>query len=126
MKKEYALRTGILLVTICLAFLLSSCSEQYPTGKDTTLSVGNGRFQVLHGISYSLFAWDKSSSIADNVQEYFDDTKGNKLYLICEGGYIVVDYKDETYSQYSRIKDCKQEDQAVFQDESKFIAFGKS
>jgi hypothetical protein len=125
MKKECALKTGFLLVTICLVFLLSSCSEQYPTGKDTVLSVGNGRFQILHGITYSLFTFDNSTSTADDVQEYYDDTKGAKLYLICESGYIVVDYKAETYKQYPRIEDCKQEDQAVFQDDSKFTAFGQ-
>lgn len=129
MKRERILRTGILVATICLAFLLSACSEKYPIGKDTTLFVGNGRFQVLRGTCYSLFDQDTSShitfSIVDDLQEYYDDTKESKLYLIGENGYIVVDYNVETYKQYPRMEDCKQEDQAVFQDESKFTAFGQ-
>lgn len=127
MKNERTFRVVILVVVISLAFLLSSCSEKYPTGKDTTLSVGNGRFQVLSGTCYALFDQGVSSPfcIADDLQEYYDDTRVSKLYLICEGGYIVVDYKAEIYKQYPRIEDFKQEDQTVFQDDSEFIAFGE-
>ena len=125
MKNRNALRIGIVGMMICLVFLLSSCSQKYPTGKDTALSVGDGRFQVLLCISYDLVDEEKDIDIADDLREYYNDEEASKLYLIGGDGYTVVDYQAATYHQYIRKIDCEQADQAVFQDENKFTRFRK-
>lgn len=125
MKRRYVLGIGILIGMVLMALLIRFCWEKYPSGKDTALSVGNGRFQVLGGAHYGLFVSGMSYCIDGHVREYYDDTREQKLYLISEGGYIVVDYQAETYKQYDEMEDCTQEDQAVFRDESRFAAFGQ-
>ena len=135
MKKEYVRRIELFFTMICVLFLVSSCSK-YSSGKDTVLSVGDGRFQVLHGAAFrevdgvyisegnEYILYDSENDLFQRkVKEYYDDKKAKRLYLIGEAGYSVIDYKTGRYEEHKKAEDCKQEDQAVFQDESKFTAF---
>ena len=135
MKRKYMLRIKILIAMICLPFLLSSCSK-YPGGKDTVLSGGDGRFQVVHGYTFSddlsngeskyfLIDMEKDGDIDSDVREYYDDKRKEKLYLICGTGYIVIDYKTCSYEQHKEIDDFAQTDQTVFHDETNFATFGQ-
>jgi len=131
MKGKRALKERILIAMICLPFLLSSCLK-YTPGKDTVLSVGDGRFQVLHGTSFkedegtAYFLCDMENALSEcQVQKYYDDKRDKKLYLICRDGYIIVNYKIDSYEQHERIENFIEADQVVFYDESKFTTFGQ-
>lgn len=117
--------TVAILGLICV--LCASCSI-YAVSKDTVLHVGNGRYQVLHGHgSYLLVDNDRINGfIDDDVKEYHDEKKINKLYIISSSGYIVVDYDTCVYEKHAQIADFPESDQVIFQDKAKFTAFGEN
>ena len=99
-----------ILIILPLLLILTGCTfketQKYRSGKDTFLSVGDGRFQISSFISeYSLCDEKKEKTIFNNICYYYKDTDANILYLQNkENKYIVVDYKNEKYNYYSKEK----------------------
>lgn len=99
-----------ILIILPLLLILTGCTfketQKYRSGKDTFLSVGDGRFQISSFISeYSLYDEKKEKTIFNNICYYYNDTDANILYLQNkENKYIVVDYKNEKYNYYSKEK----------------------
>jgi len=133
MRRKYGYRIGIIISIICLLLYgLSSC-KRYPSGKNTVLLVGDGRFQVLHGISHKDILFKKRYFLVDaenyslyiEVQKYYLDKKGRVFYLISEDGYILINYEAGYYEKHDEIIDYEEKYQVIFQDEDKFITFGQ-
>lgn len=99
-----------ILIILPLLLILTGCTfketQKYRSGKDTFLSVGDGRFQISSFISeYSLYDEKKDKTIFNNICYYYNDTDANILYLQNKKNkYIVVDYKNEKYNYYSKEK----------------------
>lgn len=108
-----------ILMILPLLLILTGCTfketQKYRSGKDTFLSVGDGRFQISSFISeyslydekseYSLYDEKKEKTIFNNICYYYNDTDANILYLQNKKNkYIVVDYKNEKYNYYSKEK----------------------
>ena len=99
-----------ILIILPLLLILTGCTfketQKYRSGKDTFLSVGDGRFQISSFISeYSLYDEKKDKIIFNNICYYYNDTDANILYLQNKKNkYIVVDYKNEKYNYYSKEK----------------------
>ena len=67
---------------------LSGCANtkktKYQSGRDTYLSVGDGRFQMMSSFDYTIYDLKEDESIFDKITFYYDDSKESKLYLVNE------------------------------------------
>ena len=88
---------------LCLSGCGITENAKYPSGRDTCLSVGDGRFQILRGVSYAMYDLEKEEFILEDIRHYYDDSKNKKLYLVNKDeNYMVIDYENNTYKTYNK------------------------
>ena len=86
---------------------LSGCAGtkkvKYQSGRDTYLSVGDGRFQMMSSFDYTIYDLKEDESVFDKITFYYDDSKESKLYLVNENNnYMIIDYKNNSYKSYDK------------------------
>ena len=75
--------------------------------------MGDGRFQILKGVeSFSLYDLKKDKVLLDNVDEYYNDGK-SRLYVFNNEMYVIIQYSDDLYSEYSE-RELSKEDYKIF------------
>ena len=98
----------------------------YQEGRDTSLFVGTGRFQILRGVEISddveyFCAYDSETltTIDPDVHSYYQDITNKFLYLLGSQGYTVIGYgeNEETFSQHKSLSDFSEDEQAIFNSE---------
>lgn len=107
----------ILIIIICSCLNIIGCAKnenyKYGIGKDTIVVVGDGRFQILKGVeSFSLYDLKKDKVLLDNVDEYYNDGK-SRLYVFNNEMYVIIQYSDDLYSEYSE-RELSKEDYKIF------------
>ena len=107
----------ILIIIICSCLNIIGCAKKenykYGIGKDTVVVVGDGRFQILKGVeSFSLYDLKKDKVLLDNVDEYYNDGK-SRLYVFNNEMYVIIQYSDDLYSEYSE-RELSKEDYKIF------------
>ncbi len=92
----------IFIMFICLIIMGCRLEDyKYPVGRDSYVVVGDGRFQIGSGpTSYSLSDGTKDDPLIETIISYYDDGK-NKLYVIGEQEYVIVNYDNNTYHKYA-------------------------
>ena len=76
---------------------------KYQSGRDTYLSVGDGRFQMMSSFDYTIYDLKEDESVFDKITFYYDDSKESKLYLVNENNnYMIIDYKNNSYKSYDK------------------------
>lgn len=108
---------SIIIVMVC--FICIGCDMEdykYPVGKDSSVVVGDGRYQILSGIeSDSLFDIKTDDVIISTIKSYYDNGT-DKLYVIGDGKYVIVNYDDNTYKTYreTQLDDISKDDSDIF------------
>ncbi len=97
----------------------------YQAGRDTTLFVGTGRFQILRGVKendvkyFCAFDCETAATIDPDVHSYYQDRTNKFLYLLGSQGYTVIGYGEnkETVSQHKSLSDFSEDEQVIFNSE---------
>lgn len=98
MKKIYIFLT----VGLILIIMLTACTDQnkYPNeGRDTIIKIGNGKFEIgKFGNNKALVMYYENNTLVDTLLSYVKSyqKKDNKLYVISEEGYGIVDGETNT------------------------------
>lgn len=83
--------------------LCNTKKTKYQSGRDTYLSVGDGRFQMMSSFDYTIYDLKEDESVFDKITFYYDDSKESKLYLVNENNnYMIIDYKNNSYKSYDK------------------------
>lgn len=92
------------ILVLIFALCLSGCANtKYQSGRDTYLSVGDGRFQMMSSFDYTIYDLKEDESVFDKITFYYDDSKESKLYLVNENNnYMIIDYKNNSYKSYDK------------------------
>lgn len=126
---------GILIYTIyCITISLTPYDGnlKYQRGKDTYLIVGDGTFQIGRFaqkpssieeskdvvIAYSLIVHTDKYKI-ETIEEYSRKylIYKDKLYVIGDSGYTIVDYRNNSYEHYKDLSQFTNKEQEVFEKE---------
>ena len=93
----------VLIFILCLSGCAGTKKVKYQSGRDTYLSVGDGRFQMMISFDYTIYDLKEDDSVFDKITFYYDDSKESKLYLVNENNnYMIIDYKNNSYKSYDK------------------------
>ena len=93
----------VLIFILCLSGCAGTKKVKYQSGRDTYLSVGDGRFQMMSSFDYTIYDLKEDESVFDKITFYYDDSKESKLYLVNENNnYMIIDYKNNSYKSYDK------------------------
>ena len=93
----------VLIFALCLSGCANTKKTKYQSGRDTYLSVGDGRFQMMSSFDYTIYDLKEDESVFDKITFYYDDSKESKLYLVNENNnYMIIDYKNNSYKSYDK------------------------
>lgn len=93
----------VLIFILCLSGCAGTKKTKYQSGRDTYLSVGDGRFQMMSSFDYTIYDLKEDESVFDKITFYYDDSKESKLYLVNENNnYMIIDYKNNSYKSYDK------------------------
>lgn len=93
----------VLIFILCLSGCAGTKKVKYQSGRDTYLSVGDGRFQMMSSFDYTIYDLKEDKSVFDKITFYYDDSKESKLYLVNENNnYMIIDYKNNSYKSYDK------------------------
>ncbi|MFQ6930963.1 MAG: hypothetical protein ACLRR3_07835 [Eubacterium sp.] len=93
----------MLIFILCLSGCAGTKKVKYQSGRDTYLSVGDGRFQMMSSFDYTIYDLKEDESVFDKITFYYDDSKESKLYLVNENNnYMIIDYKNNSYKSYDK------------------------
>ena len=93
----------VLIFILCLSGCAGTKKVKYQSGRDTYLSVGDGRFQMMSSFDYTIYDLKENESVFDKITFYYDDSKESKLYLVNENNnYMIIDYKNNSYKSYDK------------------------
>lgn len=104
---------------------------KYQTGRDTRLTVGDCRFEIIQDSSsktgrtiFSLIDKESPDSIDPDVFICYDNGTSEKLFVVGSRGYTVVDYGGTgLYEQHSDLSDFSEKEQRIFEN-AKFCFLG--
>ena len=93
----------VLIFILCLSGCAGTKKVKYQSGRDTYLSVGDGRFQMMSSFDYTIYDLKEDESVFDKITFNYDDSKESKLYLVNENNnYMIIDYKNNSYKSYDK------------------------
>ena len=93
----------VLIFILCLSGCAGTKKVKYQSGRDTYLTVGDGRFQMMSSFDYTIYDLKEDESVFDKITFYYDDSKESKLYLVNENNnYMIIDYKNNSYKSYDK------------------------
>ena len=93
----------VLIFALCLSGCANTKKKKYQSGRDTYLSVGDGRFQMMSSFDYTIYDLKEDESIFDKITFYYDNSKESKLYLVNENNnYMIIDYKNNSYKSHDK------------------------
>ena len=93
----------VLIFILCLSGCAGTKKVKYQSGRDTYLSVGDGRFQMMSSFDYTVYDLKEDESVFDKITFYYDDSKESKLYLVNKNNnYMIIDYKNNSYKSYDK------------------------
>ena len=129
-------KTWSVFLVLCFALLITACFDsrlQYPSGRDTVESWGDGTFQLLRSPSARCVSFEKYNTILlDNVEEYLKIDEKVYLYGYIEKGYakdpwkyhvfLVLNIQNNTFELCAETQD---EPQYYFTYRDEIIASGE-
>ena len=128
-KKSLLIVSIALLVLIFIYLYFSTVVfNDYMSGRDTVVSFGDGRYQILrfpNGIPKQLIDLSIKSPIDETIEI---NVKGYReippmVYIIGEKQYTIINYKTFSTKQTSSFEELSENEKNIFSEENSFTKF---
>ena len=102
-------KAGLIAVAVLAVqlLLLSGCeNERYPSGRDTRVSFGDGRFQIMRQSSGGMKLRDVSNTTDIGLNNLADwRQEGDWVYAVNkEGEYAVLNFRTAEFATYKSLE----------------------